>query len=47
MKEKIIDTLTKQIKNGKFNNSILRIKINKNGHIEYVEQSKKVNIDSL
>lgn len=44
MKEKIIDTLTKQIKNGKFNNSILRIKINKNGHIDYVTQTQKIKI---
>lgn len=44
MKEKIIDTLTKQIKNGKFNNSVLRIKINKNGYIEYVEQVKKIKL---
>lgn len=46
MKRKI-DNLVEMIKTGKFNNSLLRIKINKNGHIEYVEQSKKVNIDSL
>ena len=44
MKEKIIDTLTKQIKNGKFNNSILRIKINKNGRIDYVTQTQKIKI---
>lgn len=46
MKENI-NNLVKLIKSGKLNNSILRIKINKNGHIEYVEQSKKINIDSL
>lgn len=41
-KEKIIDILTEQIKQGKYNNSVLKIKINKNGYIEYVTQIKKI-----
>ena len=44
MKEKIIDNLVKFIKEGKFNNSVLKIKINKNGYIEYVTQIQKVNL---
>ena len=44
MKDKIIDNLVKMIKTGKFNNSILRIKINKNGHIDYVTQTQKIKI---
>ena len=44
MKEKIIDNLIKLIKEGKFNNSVLRIKINKNGYIEYITQIQKINL---
>lgn len=44
MKENNINNLVKMIKEGKLNNSILKIKINKNGHIEYVTQTRKIKL---
>ncbi len=43
-KEKKIDILSEQIKKGIYNNSVLKIKINKNGHIEYITQTQKIKL---
>ena len=43
-KEKTVDILTEQIKKGVYNNSILKIKINKNGYIEYITKTQKIKL---
>lgn len=45
-KEKTIDMLTDQIKKGVYNNSILKIKINKNGYIEYITKTQKIKLQN-